>query len=85
MQAQVSPIWYKFGEAAGIKTEILDKLADNCSPQDCIVEMLDYWLRMQNESPTWKDIAKILNKINLKPLAAEIEMIYTTGNYPLII
>ena len=80
LRVQVSPFWYQFGEAAGVETEVLDKLADNCSPQECIVEMFDYWLRKQKELPTWSDIAKILNVINLQPLAAQIEMVYTTGN-----
>ena len=79
LRAQVSPFWYQFGEAAGVETETLNKLADNCSPQECIVEMFDYWLRKQNELPTWRDIAKILKAINLEQLAAEIEMVYTTG------
>ena len=80
LRAQVSPFWYHFGEAAGIETEMLDKLADNCSPQECIVEMLDYWLRRQTKLPTWRDIAKILKVINFQQLAAQIEMVYITGN-----
>ena len=73
LRAQVSPLWYQFGEAAGVETEILDKLADNCLPQDCIIEMFDYWLRQQKELPTWRDVAKILKVINLQQLAVQIE------------
>ena len=80
LRAKISPFWYQFGEAAGVETEVLDKLADNCSPQECIVEMLDHWLRQQNEVPSWKDVAKILKMINLEQLSAEIEMVYTTGD-----
>ena len=79
LREQVSPLWYQFGEAAGVEPEILDKLADNCSPQECIVEMFDYWLRQQKELPTWRDVAKILKVINLQQLADHIETVYTTG------
>ena len=85
LRAQVSPLWYQFGEAAGIETEILEKLANDCSPQDCIVEMFDYWLREQKEPLTWRDVAKILKVINLEQLAAKIEEIYTTGNTMILI
>jgi hypothetical protein len=83
LRAQVSPLWYQFGEAAGIEAEMLEKLANDCSPQERIIEMFDYWLRKQKEPLTWKDIAKILKVINLEQLAAKIEevTIYTTGNY----
>jgi pyrroloquinoline quinone (PQQ) biosynthesis protein C len=81
LRAQVSPLWYQFGEAAGIETEMLEKLANDCSPQERIIEMFDYWLRKQKEPLTWKDIAKILKMIDLEQLAAKIEEIYTTGNY----
>ena len=80
LRQQVSPFWYQFGEAVGIESEVLDKFAHNCPPQECIVEMFDYWLRNEKELPTWGDIIKTLKVINLQQLAAEIEMVYTTGN-----
>ena len=43
--------------------------------------MFDYWLRNEKELPTWGSIAKTLKVLNLQRLAAEIEMVYTTGNY----
>ena len=79
LRAQVSPVWYQFGVAAGVETKILDKFADTCSPQECIVEMLDCWLRQQTEIPSWRDVSKILKMINLEQLSAEIEMVYSTG------
>ena len=81
LRAQVSPLWYQFGEAAGVETEMLEKLANDCSPQDCIVEMFDYWLRKQKEPPTWRDVAKILKVIKLEQIAAKVEEVYTTGDY----
>ena len=79
LQSQVGPRWYQFGVAAGINEGVLDKFAKQCAPEDCIVEMLDYWLINSIEQPTWKDIAKILKAINLPQLAHDIESVYSTG------
>ena len=66
LRAQVTPFWCQFGEAVGVETEILDKFADNCPPQEYIAEMFDYWLRKQEDNPPpWRDVAKILKVINL--------------------
>ena len=79
LRSQITPKWYQFGEAVGIEKEVLDNYAKQCFPEDCIVEMLDYWLRHCKERPTWKDVAKVLKEVNLQKLALDIENIYTTG------
>ena len=79
LRSQVTPVWYQFGEAAGIGKDVLDSFAKQCSPEDCIVEMLDYWLRKHVRQPTWIDIANILKLINLPQLAAGIERVHITG------
>ena len=79
LRKQVTPKWYQFGETAGIDNEVLDNFAGNCSPDDCIVEMLDYWLLNYKGKPTWRDVAVILKAINLQQLAFDIEQIYITG------
>ena len=73
--------WYPFGIAAGISSDVLDSYAKSCSPEDCIMEMLDYWLRNEKSKPTWRDIADILKSIGLQKLACDIEMVYSTGKY----
>ena len=47
LRPQVSTKWYEFGEVAGIEKEALDKIAEQCPPdqEQCIVEQFDYWLR----------------------------------------
>ena len=80
LRPQVGPKWYQFGEAAGIEKEVLDNYAKNCPPEDCIMEMLDYWLRIHNAGKiTWRDVARVLRAIGLRQLAGEIESVYTTG------
>ena len=81
LRPQVTRKWRQFGEAVGIEKEVLDSCAKTCSssPEDCIVEMLDYWLRNSLVKPTWKDIARALKAINLPQLAHGIETVYSTG------
>ena len=80
LRPQVANKWYQFGEAAGISKEVLDNYASNCAPEDCIIEVLDSWLRNFAGEPTWKDVASILRSISLCQLALEIESVYSTGN-----
>ena len=79
LRPQVTYKWYEYGEAAGIKEEVLDNFAQQCSPEDCITEMLDYWLHNCEQQPKWKNVAAILKKISLSQLARDIELVYITG------
>lgn len=79
LRPQVASKWYQFGKAAGIDKETLDWFTNQCSPEDCLMEMLDYWLRKCIKQPTWNDVAKILNMLELSQLAMGIENIYVTG------
>ena len=80
LRQQVTTKWYQFGVRAGIHRDVLDNFAKQCSPNDCIVEMLDYWLRNSKQPPTWKDVARILKEINLTQLGQDIDEFYKTGN-----
>ena len=79
MRPQISSKWHQFGEAVGIENEALDKFAEECSPDECIVELFDYWLRNSAEPPTWKTVADVLKAIKLTELGHDIERVYTTG------
>ena len=78
LQAQLSSKWYQFGLSIGIQKETLNTFAEKCTPEDCIVEMLDFWLRHHKGQPTWKEIAEALKAIDLLQLAEDIESVYTT-------
>ena len=79
LRKEVTPKWYEFGVAAGVDKEVLENYAQNCAQEDCIIEMLDYWLRNYIGQLSWRDIAKILRLIDLHELAIDIENIYSTG------
>ena len=79
LQEKVGPKWYEFGEAIGIDDVVLDSIAKATSPENCIVEMLDYWLKYYDGKPTWKDVADVLYDIDLEGLAVDIEQVYKTS------
>ena len=78
IRSQVTPKWYQFGVAVGINKETLDELS-NFPPEECIVEMLDLWLRTKDSAVTWRDVADTLKKIGLYLLAERILKVYKTG------
>lgn len=68
----VTPKWYQYGKIIGIPEDILFKCS-NYPPEDCVVEILDYWLRNSHTSLTWSDVAATLKKVDLHQLAKGIE------------
>ena len=75
---QVTPKWYQFGLAVGINKETLDKLS-NFPPEECIVEMLDLWLRTSKTAITWRDVADTLKETGFHLLAENVLKVYKTG------
>ena len=81
LRPQVATDWYQFGQAAGIEIDVLKGFSRNCSPEECIVETLDYWLRNSTKTLTWMDIVGVLKLIKHSQLASDIEKVYTTGKH----
>ena len=73
----MTPLWHEFGVAAGVPVDTLNKYLINCTPEESIVEVLDYWLRQGGK--TWRDVAGVLNEIHLQDLAKKILKVYDTG------
>ena len=63
LQGEVSSKWYSFGLALGLPKEILNQLKDY-STEECLVEVLDYWLKHHHENPTWQEIMDAKRKID---------------------
>ena len=63
---EVASEWYQLGRAVGIREEMLDECS-NRSPQEAVVEVLDYWIR--NHNPSWEDVPEMLNEVGLCELA----------------
>ena len=83
LRSEVTLKWREFGQAIGLAEELLDEYSMH-PPEECIVEVLDVWLRNYNCSdrdtdnnnirrkPTWRDVAKALREIELHQLADNI-------------
>ena len=75
LRSQLTPKWKEFGLAAGIAKGVLDSYS-SYPPEECIVEVLDKWIRShtvdKGTKATWKDVAVILKEIGLHQLAESI-------------
>ena len=47
--------------------------------EECIVGVLDHWLRNCKSKPTWRDVAKALKDVGLYQLADGVLNVYKTG------
>lgn len=64
LQGQISSKWYSFGLAIGVPKQILNQLK-HYSDEECLVEVLDYWLRNHPGKPTWNEVMEAKNSFNL--------------------
>ena len=78
LRSQVTPIWYKFGLSLGISKDTLNRYV-GYPDEECIVEVLDYWLRNREIKPTWRDVATALKDVEVYQLAEKILNVYKTG------
>ena len=67
---EVAPLWREFGEAVRVPKEILDKCSERYQPDQCLVEVVDYWLSNNQEKITWKGVAQAVKEI--KQLATKL-------------
>ena len=75
---EVTPKWYQFGLAVGINKETLEELS-NLTPEECIIEISDIWLKTSATAITWRDVADTLKETGYHRLAEKILNVYKTG------
>ena len=71
--------WMRLGIHLGIPKEMLDTIAVNCyhNAQNCLVEMLNTWLRQQvDPPPSWVNIVDAVESLGDKQLGKELRMKY---------
>lgn len=78
LQSKVTKKWYEFGKAIGVGKEVLEKYLE-CTPDQSMIEVCDYWFRSHVGQPTWREVANALKKIKFHQLAIDIEKVYETG------
>ena len=76
--------WLKLGLQLGVSIEELNKIEYQWkNPDDCLIHMLDCWLKQQikRPPPSWSALVAALNKesISENALANKLEELYITG------
>ena len=61
LRGHISFQWYSFGLAIGVPKQILNQLEDY-TDEECLVEVLDYWLRHHPGKPTWQEVMEAKRK-----------------------
>ena len=72
------PRWYEFGLVIGVPKDVMDGYLGYPSDQ-CLIELLDYWLRHHPGLLTWREVAQALKEIKLHQLAETILQFSTQG------
>lgn len=76
LRGRIKCQWYHFGLTIGVPDNILDQLRDY-SEDDCLVEVLDYWLKNHPDQPTWKELADAVADLQDYELANSLLKIYS--------
>ena len=77
LKPQMTSKWKEFANVVGL-SNIIKQLV-KYSPDECIVEICDQWLKSQPNKPTWRDVANVVREIGFYQLANDIMMAYKTG------
>ena len=64
LQGQVSKQWYQLGLTLGLPMDVLEGF-NLYSDDDCLVEVLDYWLKHHPGKPTWQEITNAQKKVEM--------------------
>ena len=62
-----------------VPKEVMDGYVGHPSDQ-CLIEVLDYWLRHLSGQLTWGEVAQALREIKFYELAEKAQQISTTGD-----
>ena len=72
----IAPKWQQLGEQLGVSDTLLDEIFTNYnSDQECLVQMLAFWLRNHDSHPTWREIACALHLMEEHAYAETLERI----------
>ena len=63
LQDQISEQWYQFGIVLGVPNTTLEHLLQSYNQKECLVELLDYWLKHHPDQPQWQEVIEAINKV----------------------
>ena len=78
LRSEVTPYWFQFGTIIGMDEATLQEYS-KYPPGQCLIEVLDYWVRIHDNKPTWRGVSDVLKEIKLNKLAEDILKVYETG------
>ena len=80
LKEELSPKWYEFGLVVGVPQELMDSYSGYPSDQ-CLTEVLDYWLRHHNETIKWTEVADALidKAVDLNQLAEKAQLLSSSA------
>ncbi len=77
---ELEPKWQEVGKAFGLSDDLLDEIFTNGnSPYDCMADMLTWYLRRCETTPTWDNVAMALERMGETRLAENVRQTYETG------
>ena len=74
LKDDLTPKWYDFGLAVGVPQELMDSYS-GYPPDQCLTEVLDYWLRHHASQVTWTEVAHALKAVELNQLAEKAQQL----------
>ena len=78
LREELTPRWYELGLVVGVPKDVMDGYLGYPSDQ-CLIELLDYWLRHHPGQLTWREVAQALREMKFYQLAEEVLQISSTG------
>ena len=78
LRSEVTPYWFQFGIVIGMDEATLEEYS-KYPPEQCLIEVIDYWIRIHDNKPTWRAVADVLKEIKMNKLAEDILKVYETG------
>ena len=74
LKEELTPKWYDFGLVVGVPQELMDSYSSYHSDQ-CLTEVLDYWLRHHAGTIKWMEVADALKAVKLNQLAEKAQLL----------
>ena len=78
LKEELTPKWYDFGLVVGVPPEMMDSYSGYPLDQ-CLTEVLDYWLRHHAGTMKWTEVADALKAVELNQLAEKAQILSSSA------
>ena len=76
LKEELAPKWYDFGLIVGVPQDLMDSYS-GYPPDQCLTEVLDYWLRHHTGKVKWTEVADALKALELNQLAEKAQKLHS--------